>query len=478
MTQISKTYDPSLVEKKWYSHWIERGFFTPKNDVEGEAYTIVIPPPNITDRLHVGHALNNTLQDAIIRLKRMQGFNALWVPGTDHAGIATQNVVERSLLKKGISRHELGREKFVEEVWKWKAESGATIINQLKSIGSSCDWTRERFTMDAGCSRAVREVFVRLYDKGLIYRGSYMVNWCPHCRTAISDDEVEHEETLGKLWQVRYPLTDGTGFISVATTRPETILGDTAVAVHPDDQRFAHLIGKEVQLPLVLRTIPIIADEYVDQAFGTGAVKVTPAHDPNDYSIGERHNLPRINVMNTDGTMNEHAGPFAGMNRYECREKLIKYFDEQGLLEKVEPHKMSVGQCYRCNTVIEPIISRQWFVRMAPLAVGAIEAVKSQAVQFVPERFSKTYLHWVENVKDWCISRQIWWGHTLPIWYCACGGVIASVETPLTCPACGSAELIQETDVLDTWFSSALWPFATLGWPESTPDMKTFFPTK
>ena len=475
--QIPKNYDPAIVEGKWYKVWTDEGYFTPGPEPKGEPFTIVIPPPNVTDRLHVGHAFNNALQDAIIRMKRMQGFDTLWVPGTDHAGIATQNVVERRLAREGKNRHGMGREAFVAEVWKWKEQYGNEIISQLKTIGASCDWTRERFTMDEGCSQAVRETFVRLYDKGLIYRGSYIVNWCPHCRTAISDDEVEHEEKQGKLWHVRYPLADNSGYITVATTRPETILGDTAVAVNPEDERYAHLIGKEVVVPVVERRIPIVADDYVDKDFGSGAVKVTPAHDPNDFAIGERHNLPQINVMNQDGTMNDHAGPFTGLDRYECREKLVAYLEEQGLLDMVVDHGMNVGQCYRCSTVIEPIVSKQWFVRMRPLAEPAIQAIKDGTVKFVPERFSKTYLHWVENVRDWCISRQIWWGHTLPVWYCQCGEVLVGTEAPTNCTKCGSQELTQETDVLDTWFSSSLWPFETLGWPQKTADLDRFFPT-
>jgi len=475
--QIPKNYDPAIVESKWYKVWTDEGYFIPGPESKGKPFTIVIPPPNVTDRLHVGHALNNGLQDAIIRMKRMQGFDTLWVPGTDHAGIATQNVVERKLAREGKTRHDLGRDAFVTEVWKWKEQYGAEIINQLKTIGASCDFTRERFTMDEGCSKAVRETFVRLYEKGLIYRGSYIVNWCPHCRTAISDDEVEHEEKQGKLWHVRYLLANNGGYITIATTRPETILGDTAVAVNPEDERYAHLIGKEVVVPAIERRIPIVADAYVDKAFGSGAVKVTPAHDPNDFAIGERHNLPQINVMNQDGTMNEYAGPFAGLDRYECRQKVVAYLEEQGLVDKIVDHGMSVGQCYRCDTIIEPIVSKQWFVRMRPLAEPAIQAVKDGTVKFVPERFAKTYLHWVENVKDWCISRQIWWGHTLPVWYCQCGEVLVATETPTTCAKCGSHDLTQETDVLDTWFSSALWPFETLGWPEDTTDLKRFFPT-
>ena len=478
MTEIAKTYNPKAVEKKWYGIWEQAGYFTPSQDPQGEPFTIVIPPPNVTDRLHVGHALDNTLQDVIIRMKRMQGYDTLWLPGTDHAGIATQNVVERNLQKtEGKTRHDLGRTDFVDKVWEWKEQYGKGIIEQLKSIGASCDWSRERFTMDEGCSRAVREVFVRLYEKGLIYQGSYIVNWCPHCLTAISDDEVEHEERHGKLWHVRYPLEDGSGHITVATTRPETILGDTGVAVNPADPRYSHLVGKFAILPVLNRRIPIVADDFVDMEFGTGAVKVTPAHDPNDFDIGLRHDLPQINVMNQDGTMNAEAGPFAGLDRYECRRQLLDQLEALNLLVKTLDHSLNIGTCYRCDTTIEPIVSKQWFVRMAPLTKPAIEAVQSGAVRFVPDRFAKTYMHWVENVRDWCISRQIWWGHTLPVWYCACGEIVVSVDTPESCPHCGKMELKQETDVLDTWFSSALWPFATLGWPEETADLKRFFPT-
>ncbi len=478
MTEIAKTYDPKSVEKKWYRIWEEAGYFTPPSEPKGEPFTIVIPPPNVTDRLHVGHALDNTLQDVIIWLKRMQGYDTLWLPGTDHAGIATQNVVERNLQKtESRSRHDLGREAFVEKVWEWKDQYGKGIIEQLKAIGASCDWSRERFTMDEGCSRAVREVFVRLYEKGLIYQGSYIVNWCPHCLTAISDDEVEHEERHGKLWHVRYPLEDGSGYITVATTRPETILGDTGVAVNPADVRYSHLIGKYAVLPVLNRRIPIVADDFVDVEFGTGAVKVTPAHDPNDFDIGQRHDLPQVNVMNPDGTMNAEAGPYVGLDRYECRRQLLAQLEADDLLVKTVDHSLNVGTCYRCDTTIEPIVSKQWFVKMAPLAEPAIEAVRSGQVRFVPDRFAKTYMHWVENVRDWCISRQIWWGHTLPVWYCACGEIVVSVDTPESCPHCGKMELRQETDVLDTWFSSALWPFATLGWPEKTGDLERFFPT-
>ncbi len=478
MTEIAKTYDPQTVEKKWYRIWEDAGYFTPPDTPTGEPFTIVIPPPNVTDRLHVGHALDNTLQDVIIRQKRMLGYDTLWLPGTDHAGIATQNVVERNLQRtEGKSRHDLGRAAFVEKVWGWKEQYGKGIIEQLKSIGASCDWSRERFTMDEGCSRAVREVFVRLYEKGLIYQGSYIVNWCPHCLTAISDDEVEHEERHGKLWHVQYPLEDGEGYITVATTRPETILGDTGVAVNPADPRYSHLIGRHAILPVLNRRIPIVADDFVDMEFGTGAVKVTPSHDPNDFDIGQRHDLPQLNVMNPDGTMNDAAGPFVGLDRYECRRQLLEQLQSMNLLVKAVDHSLNVGTCYRCDTTIEPIVSKQWFVRMASLAQPAIEAVRSGRVRFVPDRFAKTYMHWVENVRDWCISRQIWWGHTLPVWYCACGEIVVAVEIPHTCPQCGKMELRQETDVLDTWFSSALWPFATLGWPEETSDLKRFFPT-
>ena len=477
-TDIPKIYDPKHVESKWSEYWNEQGFFTPSAAANGEPFTIVIPPPNVTDRLHIGHALNNTLQDAIIRMKRMQGFDALWLPGTDHAGIATQNVVERRLMREGKSRHDLGREAFVAEVWKWKEQYGKEITDQLKTLGASCDWTRERFTMDEGCSRAVRETFVKLYERGLIYRGSYIVNWCPHCRTAISDDEVEHREQQGKLYYVRYPLVGG-GQITVATTRPETILGDTAVAVNPNDVRFRGLIGREAILPVLNRRIPIIADEYVDAQFGTGAVKVTPSHDPNDFEIAERHGLPHILVQNLDGTMNAEAGPYAGLDRYECRKQLLQELLAQGLLVETRDHPMQVGECYRCDTTIEPMVSRQWFVRMKPLSLPALAAVREGTVQFVPERFAKVYLHWVENVKDWCISRQIWWGHTLPVWYCECGETIVVADAPVACPSCKGQSLTQETDVLDTWFSSALWPLATLGWPdEGAPDLKRFFPTQ
>ena len=477
-TDIPKLYDPKHVESKWSQFWNEQGFFTPSAEAKGEPFTIVIPPPNVTDRLHIGHALDNTLQDAIIRMKRMQGFDALWLPGTDHAGIATQNVVERRMLREGKSRHDLGREAFVAEVWKWKEQYGKEITDQLKTLGASCDWTRERFTMDEGCSRAVRETFVRLYERGLIYRGSYIVNWCPHCRTAISDDEVEHAERQGKLYFVRYPLVNG-GHITVATTRPETILGDTAIAVNPQDLRYQGLIGQEAILPVLLRRIPIIADDYVDAEFGTGAVKVTPAHDPNDFEIAVRHGLPHIKVLNLDGTMNAEAGPYDGLDRYECRKQLLQELAAQGLLVETREHQMQVGECYRCDTTIEPLVSRQWFVRMKPLAEPALAAVRNGTVQFVPERFAKVYLHWVENVKDWCISRQIWWGHTLPVWYCECGETIVATETPASCPSCHGHTLTQETDVLDTWFSSALWPFETLGWPdEGAPDLKRFFPTQ
>ena len=477
-TDIPKIYDPKHVESKWSEYWNEQGFFTPRATANGEPFTIVIPPPNVTDRLHIGHALDNTLQDAIIRMKRMQGFDALWLPGTDHAGIATQNVVERRLMREGKSRHDLGREAFVAEVWKWKEQYGKEITDQLKTLGASCDWTRERFTMDEGCSRAVRETFVKLYERGLIYRGSYIVNWCPHCRTAISDDEVEHREQQGKLYYVSYPLVGG-GQITVATTRPETILGDTAVAVNPNDVRFRGLIGREAILPVLNRRIPIIADEYVDAQFGTGAVKVTPSHDPSDFEIAERHGLPHILVQNLDGTMNAEAGPYAGLDRYECRKQLLQELLAQGLLVETRDHPMQVGECYRCDTTIEPMVSRQWFVRMKPLSLPALAAVREGTVQFVPERFAKVYLHWVENVKDWCISRQIWWGHTLPVWYCECGETIVVADAPVACPSCKGQSLTQETDVLDTWFSSALWPLATLGWPdEGAPDLKRFFPTQ
>ena len=479
MENIAKNYDPSEFEDRLYQKWVEKGYFHAEVNPDKKPFTIVIPPPNVTGQLHMGHALDETLQDILIRYKRMQGYEALWIPGTDHAGIATQIKVEEDMRKNenGLTRYDLGREKFLERVWVWKNKFGSRIINQLKKIGSSCDWDRERFTMDEGCSKAVREVFVELYNKGLIYRGSRIINWCPHCLTALSDAEVEHTEQAGHFWHIKYPVKDSDNFVIIATTRPETLFGDTAVAVNPEDERYKDLIGKTLVLPLVGREIPVIADEYVDKDFGTGCVKITPAHDHNDAEVGKRHSLEEIKVMNDDATMNAYAGKYEGMDRYECRKAMVKDLEEQGLLVKVEDHSHNVGQCYRCGTTVEPIVSQQWFVKMKPLAEPAIEAVKSGETQFVPERFSKTYMNWMENVLDWCISRQLWWGHRIPAFYCRdCGKMTVSKEDITTCPHCGG-KVDQEEDVLDTWFSSALWPFSTLGWPDKTPELDYFYPT-
>ncbi len=475
---IAKTYAPSEFEDRIYNTWVEKGYFHAEPNAEKKPFTIVIPPPNVTGQLHMGHALDETLQDILIRYKRMQGFEALWIPGTDHAGIATQIKVEEQLrVNEGLTRHDLGREKFLERVWDWKKQYGDRIINQLKKIGSSCDWDRERFTMDEGCSKAVREVFVNLYEKGLIYQGSKIINWCPHCITALSDAEVEHAEQEGHFWHIKYPVKDSDEFVIVATTRPETMFGDTAVAVNPDDERYTHLIGKTLLLPLTEREIPVIADEYVDKEFGTGCVKITPAHDPNDFEVGMRHDLEQIKVMNDDATINKYGGKYEGMDRYEARKAMLIELAELGLLVKTEAHSHNVGQCYRCGTTVEPIISKQWFVKMKPLAEPAIEAVKSGKTQFVPERFSKTYMNWMENVLDWCISRQLWWGHRIPAFYCDdCGKTTVSKEDITVCPHCGG-KVHQDEDVLDTWFSSALWPFSTLGWPEKTEELKYFYPT-
>ncbi|MBQ8636484.1 MAG: valine--tRNA ligase [Clostridia bacterium] len=475
---IAKTYDPSSFEDRLYNEWCEKGYFHATPSPDKKPYTIVIPPPNVTGQLHMGHALDETLQDILIRYKRMQGYCALWVPGTDHAGIATQIKVEEELrVKEGKTRYDLGREKFLERVWDWKKLYGDRIINQLKKIGSSCDWDRERFTMDEGCSKAVREVFVNLYNKGLIYQGSRIINWCPHCITALSDAEVEHAEQAGHFWHIKYQVKGSDEFVIIATTRPETLFGDTAVAVNPEDERYTHLIGKTLLLPLTDREIPVIADEYVDKEFGTGCVKITPAHDPNDFEVGMRHNLEQIKVMNDDATMNKYAGKYEGMDRYECRKAMLVDLAEMGLLVKTEDHAHNVGQCYRCGTTVEPIISKQWFVKMKPLAEPAIAAVKNGDTKFVPERFSKTYMNWMENVFDWCISRQLWWGHRIPAFYCQdCGETIVSKEDIVTCPHCGG-KVKQDEDVLDTWFSSALWPFSTLGWPEKTEDLDYFYPT-
>ena len=475
---ISKTYDPSEFEDRLYNTWVEKGYFHAEVNPDKKPYTIVIPPPNVTGQLHMGHALDETLQDILIRYKRMQGYEALWIPGTDHAGIATQIKVEENLrVNDGLTRYDLGREKFLEKVWDWKKQYGDRIITQLKKIGSSCDWDRERFTMDEGCSKAVREVFVNLYNKGLIYQGSKIINWCPHCITALSDAEVEHTEQAGHFWHIKYPIKDSDEFVIIATTRPETLLGDTAVAVNPEDERYKNLVGKMLILPLVGREIPVIADEYVDKDFGTGCVKITPAHDPNDFEVGKRHNLEQIKVMNDDATINHFGGKYEGMDRYEARKAIVKDLDEQGLLVKVEEHSHNVGQCYRCGTTVEPIISKQWFVKMKPLAEPAIDAVKNGSSKFVPERFSKIYMNWMENVFDWCISRQLWWGHRIPAFYCQeCGETIVSKEDITKCPHCGGA-VKQDEDVLDTWFSSALWPFSTLGWPDKTPELDYFYPT-
>jgi valyl-tRNA synthetase len=475
--ELAKTYDPSQVEDRVYKSWLENKYFHATISKEKEPFTIVIPPPNITGQLHMGHALDNTWQDIIIRYKRMQGYSTLWLPGTDHASIATEVKIAEQLADQGISKHDLGREGFLEKAWEWKEKYGSTIVNQLKKLGSSCDWDRERFTMDEGCSHAVNEVFVNLYNKGLIYQGDRIINWCPECKTALSDAEVEYEEKQGSFWHIAYPIKDSNDRLVVATTRPETMLGDTAVAVNPDDERYQHLIGKTVILPLVNREIPIIADSYVDSEFGTGVVKITPAHDPNDFEVGLRHDLPQIRVLDDDGTMNSEAGSYEGMDRYEARKAIVKDLEELGLLEKTEAHSHNVGECYRCTTVVEPIISKQWFVKMKPLAEPAIEAVRSGKTRFVPKRFEKTYFNWMENIRDWCISRQLWWGHRIPAYYCLnCNETIVAKQVPSKC-SCGHDEFRQDEDVLDTWFSSALWPFSTLGWPEKTEDLDYFYPT-
>ncbi|MGI6566331.1 MAG: valine--tRNA ligase [Firmicutes bacterium] len=477
--EIPTVYDPHAVEAKWYKIWEESGYFHAEVDKSKPPFSIVIPPPNITGELHLGHAMDETMQDILIRWKRMQGYNTTWIPGMDHAGIATQARVEEHLRKtEGKSRYDLGREQFIERVWQWKEEYGGRILRQLRRLGVSCDWERERFTMDEGCSRAVREVFVELYKRGLIYQGDYIINWCPRCRTALSDIEVEHEDTHGRLWYVKYPLADDPGqYIMVATTRPETMLGDTAVAVNPKDERYQHLVGKKCILPLLGRELPIIADDYVDMEFGTGVVKITPAHDPNDFEVGQRHNLEAVLVLDGDAKITEAGGKYFGMDRYEARQAIIEDLESQGLLEKTEEHQHAVGACTRCDHTVEPLLSKQWFVKMKPLAEPAIAAVESGDTRFVPERFSKNYLNWMREVRDWCISRQLWWGHRIPVWHCACGEMIVAKEDPTSCPECGSTELRQDPDVLDTWFSSALWPFSTLGWPEKTEDLEHFYPT-
>ncbi len=476
--ELQKNFDPQSSEEKIYEKWESEGAFKPSGDKKAKPYTIVIPPPNVTGQLHMGHALDDTLQDILIRYKRMKGFDTLWVPGTDHAGIATQIKVEENLRKEeGLTRYDLGRDAFLERVWDWKNKYGSRIITQLKKLGCSCDWSRLRFTMDEGCSDAVKEVFVNLYDKGLIYRGHRISNWCPHCRTALSDAEVENPETQGSYWHIKYFVKDSDEYVVVATTRPETLFGDTAVAVNPEDARYAHLVGKTVVVPFVNREIPIITDEYADMEKGTGCVKITPAHDPNDFLVGQRHDLEQINVMNPDATLNELTGKFNGMDRYEARKLVVKELEEMGALVKVEPTVHNVGTCYRCGTTVEPLISDQWFVKMQPLAEPAIEAVRNGTIKFIPENQSKKYFNWMENIQDWCISRQLWWGHRIPAFYCdKCGKMIVSKKHETVCPDCG-AELRQEEDVLDTWFSSALWPFSTLGWPENTEDLERYYPT-
>lgn len=495
--ELPKVYDAKLVEKKWYEEWRKRGYFKANSKSRKKPYTIVIPPPNVTGILHMGHALNNTIQDILIRYKRMDGYEALWMPGTDHAGIATQNVVEKSLREEGLTRHTLGREKFLERVWKWREKYGNTIIRQLHRMGSSCDWDRTRFTMDEGLSKAVREVFVRLHEKGLIYRGEYIINWCPRCQTALSDEEAQHKELNGALYHLKYQIEGTDQHVIIATTRPETMLGDTAIGFHPKDERYQHLIGKTAILPLLGRRLKIIQDDSIDPKFGTGALKITPAHDPVDFNLAQKHGLDFINVMNPDGTLNEAAGIYKGLDRFEARKKIVAELEDRRILLETKEHLHSVGHCYRCSTVVEPYLSKQWFVRMKPLAKPAIAAVKEGRTVFTPNRWSKVYLEWMNNIKDWCVSRQIWWGHRIPVWYCSVcrskaatletvykegkvytePGMIIARENPKECPTCRSKDLIQDPDVLDTWFSSWLWPFSTLGWPEKTPDLKYFYPT-
>ena len=475
---MAKVYEPAGVETRIYKNWEDKGYFKGVADPAKKPFTIVIPPPNITGQLHMGHALDNTLQDILIRFKRMQGYAALWLPGTDHASIATEAKIVDALAKEGLTKEEIGREEFLKRAWAWKEQYGGRIVQQLRSLGASCDWSRERFTMDEGLSAAVLEVFTRLYKKGLIYKGERITNWCPHCNTSISDIEIEYKEDDGFFWHIRYPYADGSGSLTIATTRPETLLGDTAVAVNPEDEKYKDLIGKMLILPLVNKEIPVIADDYVELGFGTGAVKITPAHDPNDFEVGKRHNLPVIRIMDDRGFINENGGKYQGMDRYEARKAIVKDLEEAGLLVKVEPYKHNVGHCQRCGTVVEPFVSNQWYVKMEPLAKPAIEAVRSGKIQFVPERFSKTYYNWMENIQDWCISRQLWWGHRIPAYYCAeCGHITVSKETPDACEKCGCQKLTQDPDTLDTWFSSALWPFSTLGWPDKTDDLAYFYPT-
>lgn len=477
--ELEKVYDPKSVEDRIYQSWLDGNYFHAEVEEDKEPFTIVIPPPNVTGQLHMGHALDDTLQDILVRYKRMQGYNTLWIPGTDHAGIATQIKVEEALRKEeGLTRYDLGRDEFLKRVWEWKEKYGSRIITQLKKLGTSCDWERERFTMDEGCSKAVRETFVNLYNKGLIYRGYRIINWCPDCKTALSDAEVEYSEQEGSLWYIKYPIKDSDEFITIATTRPETMFGDTGIAVSPEDERYAHLVGKVAILPFVDREIPIFADDYVDKSFGTGCVKVTPCHDPNDFEMGERHHLEQILVIDDAGKLNENTGSYNGMDRYEARKKVVADLEEMGALVKIENHGHNVGGCYRCGTTVEPIASRQWFVKMQPLAGEAIRVVEDGEVRFVPERFSKTYMNWMDNVRDWCISRQLWWGHRIPVFYCDDCGEMTAAKTDIdTCPKCGSKHVHQDEDVLDTWFSSALWPFSTLGWPDKTPELKHFYPT-
>lgn len=476
--ELAKAYEPHEVEKRIYEFWMNGNYFHAEVDSKKKPYTIVIPPPNITGQLHMGHALDETLQDILIRFRRMQGYSALWLPGTDHASIATEAKIVEAMKQEGVTKEDIGRDGFMKRAWEWKEKYGGTIISQLKKLGSSCDWDRERFTLDEGCSKAVKEVFVKLYNEGLIYRGERMINWCPNCKTSISDAEVDFAEKDGNFWHIRYPLADGSGYLNLATTRPETMLGDTAVAVHPEDERYQHLIGKMLILPLVGREIPIVADTYVEQDFGTGVVKITPAHDPNDFEVGLRHNLPVINIMDESGIINENGGEYQGMDRLDARKKIVKALEEQGYLIKVEPIKHNVGTCYRCKTVVEPRVSKQWFVKMEPLAKPAVKAVEDGEVKFVPERFDKIYFNWMNNIKDWCISRQLWWGHRIPAWYCDdCNEITVSRETPHACCKCGSTHIHQDEDTLDTWFSSALWPFSTLGWPDNTEELNYFYPT-
>ncbi len=476
--ELAKQYDPKDVEDRIYKMWLSGRYFHAKCEEGKDTYTIVIPPPNITGQLHMGHALDNTLQDILIRFKRMQGFDTLWLPGTDHASIATEAKIVEAMKKEGITKEDIGRDGFLERAWEWKRQYGGRIIEQLKKLGSSCDWDRERFTLDEGCNKAVREVFVNLYEKGLIYRGERIINWCPHCKTSISDAEVEYEEQAGHFWHLRYPFVDGSGYLELATTRPETLLGDTAVAVNPNDERYKDLIGKELDLPLVHRKIPVVADDYVEMDFGTGVVKITPAHDPNDFEVGLRHNLPVICVMTDDAKIVEDYPKYAGMDRYEARKAIVADLEAEGALVKVEDYTHNVGTCYRCGTTVEPAVSKQWFVKMKPLATPAIDAVKNGETKFVPQRFEKVYFHWLENIRDWCISRQLWWGHRIPAWYCEeCGEITVSREDAHKCAHCGSEKIVQDPDTLDTWFSSALWPFSTLGWPDETEDLKHYYPT-